>query len=359
MDCLEAQAILSAAHDGEAIEPADLAAAREHCADCADCRAFAEGLEQLAALPTPPAPPETIDAILGRVAELAAARAEADLTFAAAAEAAAAEAVTEAEDLDHQSAAAPADPAAERTTMANPPFAWFTDSVKWASIGALGAVAVTALIAFVLVSTAGTRVPQTAESSTTSGGSADFTFSNSNKSATVTAAAPQTQTRTTAPDYVAYKNLVYAPGALLADSSEATPQVGTISTAFASGSAAAPAPVYGSPLADGSIVVKGPDGYRLYTPVVRLLASRRFQLEAGNSIDHFGVWPTLPARFTPPTGANGSPTFGPAGQDSLGVNVFVPSGQSTSAGFAVAPGTGSSDPAQGDPNWTWWTPVIP
>lgn len=358
MDCLEAQALLSAAHDGELIEPADLAAAREHCAECPDCRAFAQGLERLEALPTPAAPPETIDAILGQVAELAAARAEADLTFAAAAEAAAADAVTEAADLDHEGAAAPAVAPVPQTASVNPPFAWFTDSVKWASIGALGAVAVTALIAFVLVSTAGTRAPQTAESSTTSGG-ADFTFSNSSKSATVTAAAPQTQTRATAPDYVAYKNLVYGPGALLADSREATPQVGTISTAFASGGAAAPAPVYGSPLADGSIVVKGPDGYRLYTPVVRLLASRRFQLEAGNSIDRFGVWPTLPARFSAPTGANGSPTFGPAGQDSLGVNVFVPSGQSASAGFAVAPGTGASDPAQGNPNWTWWTPVTP
>ena len=246
-------------------------------------------------------------------------------------------------------------------------FPWLTDNVKWAGIGAVGAVAATALIAFVIVGSgiigpnrnAGTASTAQPPSQSTDGGG--LTFSGSNQAPGASAgsvAAPQPSTApVTVPDYVAYKGLVYTPGALLADSSTATPTIGSVTTAFASAGSPQSVPVYHSPLTDGSIVIKGPDGYRLYAPVIRMLQSQRYQLATDSTLERFGMWPTLPQQFTAPTAADGTPSFSSSGIDALGVKVYAAIGQAVTQGFAVAPGTPATDPAAGNPNWTWWKPV--
>jgi hypothetical protein len=353
MECLEAQAILSAAHDGEPVDPADLQAASEHCSECDDCATFAAGLRYLDVMPAPHAPAATIDATLAAVSEAATERAEA-ARFEALHAAAVAEA-TAASATEPEVAAAP-EPIARRR------FPWLNDSAKWAGIGAIGAAAAIALVAFVLIgnglgSKSGIETART--SSTTSSAAPDLTFSGSGAQApgAGTTSTPTNPTPSTAPDYVSYNGLVYTPGSLLADSSTATPTIGAVTTAFASAGAPQRVTVYGSPLTDGSIVIQGPDGYRLYTPVIRMYQSRRYQLAAGNALDRFGQWPTLPSRFPAPASPGGSPTFSPAGIDALGVNIFSAVGQPVASGFAVAPGTSAVDPAAGNPDWTWWQPV--
>jgi hypothetical protein len=89
-----------------------------------------------------------------------------------------------------------------------------------------------------------------------------------------------------------------------------------------------------------------------------MMASVRYQLTSGKAIDRFGVWPVLPTRFPTPANSAGTPSFVSAGTDALGVAIFSATGRPVTEGFAVAPGTSTSDPAGGNPNWTWWVPAL-
>lgn len=388
MDCLEAQAFISAAHDGEHVNPRVMAEATAHCDECPECGAFREGLRVIDEMHVPEAPPETIDAVLAAVASAAAERAaaerievmqrEVDLLAAADALPDTGDDDAPGPDSDEKTAKfgglplAPMLSRLPRPTAARPAwlegvlqrFGGMNDSVKWAGVGALTALAATALVAFIVVggsgkpaSTAGVRTTAGADSSTgevAAGGNWGYGSKSPSGGA---ASTPTNPAPTSAPDYIAYESKVYTPGALLNDSSTATPTIGSAKTAFATGGGIQDVTVFASPLKDGSIVVSGPDGYRLYEPVVRRLSSKRYQLVAGNPLERFGIWPMLPTRFTPPQSADGSPSFTAAGTDSAGVAIYAASGQPVSTGFAVAPGTATTDPASGNPNWTWWEPL--
>jgi hypothetical protein len=364
MNCLEAQALLSASHDGEPVAEAELAAAKSHCAECPECMAFADGLRYLDHFPVPPAPKGLTERIMEAVAPLAAERAEMRAIEAERAQVDGIDGelpVPETETRPEEAAAlvqtvvpaAPESPAH---------FAWFAGPVRWATLGAAAALAASALIAFVVIGMNSGSANQTAQSSVGTGSTAlDFTYGTANTPARAAGGAETQATKAPAPaqapDYILYGGFVYAPGALLADANTATPTIGTVTTAFASGGTPTAVTVFRSPLTDGSIVVQSPDGMRVFTPVVRTLSSVRYQLTSAQAIDRFGTWPTLPVRFAAPTSDSGTPSFVTAGTDSLGVTVFSAIGRPVSEGFAVAPGTSTSDPAGGNPNWTWWLPA--
>jgi hypothetical protein len=355
MNCLEAQAIISAAHDGDIVSEASLAVARAHCDECEECTAFAAGLRVLEAVKVPHAPKGLVERVMEAVAPLAADREAAKALEAARAEMA--EAGIEVPALDAEVPDVPMLPGPSSAPVVPQRFEWFQGPVKWASLGAVAALAATALIAFVVIGVGGGR-SGTPTASAPSGAGLGVTSSPTNQQATTTAPA-QTPAPTSAqaPDYVLYGGFVYTPGAPLQNANSATPTIGTLTSAFASGGAAQPATVYRSPLTDGSIVVQEPDGLRLYSPVVRLLSSVRYQLTSGNAVANFGVWPVLPTHFPVPTVADGTPTFVAAGTDALGVKIYAATGRPVTEGFAVAPGTPVSDPAAGNPNWTWWAPA--
>jgi hypothetical protein len=355
MNCLEAQATISAAHDGEIVSEASLVVARAHCDECEECTAFAEGLRALDTVPVPRAPKGLVERVMDAVTPLAADREAARTLEAARGEMA--DAGVEVLLPDAQALDVPALPESSTTSSFARRFEWFQGPAKWASLGAAAALAATALVAFVVIGVGGGR-SGTPTASTSSGAGTGVTNSQTNQRGAAAAAALAPVTAPAqAPDYVLFNGFVYSPGALLTDSSNATPTIGTLTTAFASGGAAEPATVYRSPLTDGSIVVQGPDGMRLYSPVLRYLASVKYQLTSGNAVASFGVWPTLPTRFPVPTAANGTPTFVAAGTDALGVRVYAAAGRALTEGFAVARGTPTSDPAAGNPNWTWWAPA--
>ena len=364
MNCLEAQALLSASHDGEMIDAAELKAAKAHCKQCPECSAFADGLRYLDALPVATAPEGLVERVMEAVAPLAAVRDEIRNIEA------------DREQVDGLGIELPA-PDGEPGTDDGPPvvtapvapatpsplggLTWFVGPVRWATFGAAAALAASALIAFIVIG--GSNAAPSGTETAATGGSApiDLTYgAAANKDAGTPAAAAPTVVNPApaqAPDYVLYKGFVYQPGSLLADSSTATPTIGTLSTAFASAGAPSAVTVFRSPLTDGSIVVASPDGMRLFTPVIRMVSSVRYQLTSGKSIDRFGTWPALPDRFVTPTDANGTPSFVRSGTDASGATLFAAVGHTTSDGFAVAPGTSTSDPAGGNPSWTWWLPA--
>jgi hypothetical protein len=358
MNHLEAQALISAAHDGEIVSDSELTAAREHCDDCQDCTAFAAGLAALDAMPVTTAPDGLVERVLAALAPLQAARAEALVLLAEREEAESAglelpepeEAVT----TEEWAPIAVATPAPARPSR----FEWFQGPTKWASLGAAAAFAATALVAFVVVGIGGSGAAPKAAPVTA--GSAE-SLTTDGYDARAGSAAPPAVVQANpvpaqAPDYVLYKDFVYSPLAPT-DAASATPTIGTLSTAFATGGGAQNATVYRSPVRDGSIIVKAPDGFFLYTPVIRTMASVRFQLTSGKPIEKFGVWPALPGRFATPVAPDGTPSFVAAGKDALGVDVFAATGRPVTEGFAVAPGTAASDPAGGNPSWTWWAPA--
>ena len=90
-----------------------------------------------------------------------------------------------------------------------------------------------------------------------------------------------------------------------------------------------------------------------FDSVKRTLGGRTYALNSV-PIEAFGTWPSLPSTFAEPATPEGAPTFVPGPNDDLGVQVFTRPGVPIESGFALAPHTPSDDPAQGNPNWTWW-----
>ncbi|MCX8007050.1 MAG: hypothetical protein N3B11_02930, partial [Coriobacteriia bacterium] len=120
----------------------------------------------------------------------------------------------------------------------------------------------------------------------------------------------------------------------------------------------ATATAYAEPLDKRTIWLRAADGRTLaFRLVTRTYANDEYALASGGVVARFGEWPTLPQRFAPPTSPDGSPTFRFFGSDDRGVRIYVPPGGRPQDGFAIAPGTPESDPAAGNPWWTWWTPL--
>jgi hypothetical protein len=336
MDCIRTQATVSALHDSEHVTEETAEAAREHLADCEQCRTFEDDLEALQAIPVPTAPPELIGRVMVDIAALASERSEEQ----------------KAAEISGRQPAEPAsaEPNESRST-------WFTGKARWGAYGALATAAAGVVLVVALSARGPTPQSVPARETVAAGASADNTFSGQEPAQTNPAVPAPTPAPARAPDYLVFKEHVYSPGSLLTDSAVASPTIGTVTTAFNGAGAPRQVTVLRSPLTDGSIVVPGPDGSRIYEPVVRTFTGLEYQLAAGNTIERFGEWPELPARFQVPTSPDGFPTFVISGGDALGVQTYKAKGVPQSQGFAIAPGTRGTDPAASNPNWTWWEPM--
>lgn len=334
MDCIRSQATISALFDGEPVTDENAQAARAHCDECEQCRKFEANLKALKALRTPKAPAAVIRDVMASVTAIAAERAE-------------------------EEQAPPAEETSSEAPEQAPPawrLAWPTTPARWGAYGAVAVGAAAIVLVAVLVARPPAQEATVVGPPSTTGAPVDLTFSDRGAAEASKAPAP-TPAPARAPDYVVYSGRAYSPGALLASSAVATPGIGSVLTAFNGSGAPAQVTVYRSPLTDGSIVIIGPDGARIFEPVVRKLASTDYQLVAGANIDRFGLWPRLPGRFAAPTSPDGSPTFTIAGPDALGIQTYSAEGVPQTAGFAVGPGTPEGDPAGSSPNWTWWEPL--
>lgn len=349
MDCRRAQDALASLRDGCEAD-AETSAAFEHAVSCPECASFSSALGALAAIPPPTAPRDLAD----RISHAVSVAAEADLVDENAASALAA-ALT-----PPPGPSAPVlktDITGESILTAQvsglPP--WLTRTRLWATTGAI-TLAAAGIVVAVIVS--GQTADQTELSVIAQEGLRAGIGAADQSGAPAVAApgvvAPVTPAKT--PDYVAYKTFAYAAGAAVDVVPSQATTVATIQTALRGGTVRTVS-VLQAPGSVRDIILALPDGgYQTFTVVTRSLGNRTFQLHSGPVLDRFGTWPTLPQGYTQPPDADGSPYYRAAGTDSLGVPVYVRIGQTPDLGFGIAPGTPATDPAAGNPNWTWWSP---
>ncbi len=344
MDCIQAQQVLSEAMDGQPTTPELLDEARAHCAACSECARFAEGLELLRRAQPPVPPVELHDRIMSAVS----------------AEASAADAATR---LGQRAelVAAPTQTSLDEAAAPGPhrrPEQWKV--AAWVGAAALVLVVIGFAAIVGLRGGAGPEASrQTAATSdqaappqslgTAPGGAAQDATKES--SGTASGTAPQAAAKP--PNVITLDSIVYAsvPASDYAASQLTT--LGTTTTSLDRGGTPAAYAVYATPV-EGRIVVIAAGETLMFEVVTRNLKGGAYRLTS-KPIESFGVWPDLPSGFTHPTTADGAPTFVNGTVDDLGVQTYINPGTPIEQGFAVAPGTAATDPARGNPNWTWWT----
>ncbi len=333
MDCAECMMLLSASHDGESIDGAAAEGLTEHIAACPECSAFASGLAELASIPASEVPVDTVDRVLATL----------DAAGPIAPEVAAPTAVTPG------LAAVPSVPV---------PPPWFTRTRVWTATGAIALTAAAIMIAVVLSQqVTGSSPDERAAADAIQRSLSGAPASGAPASPSLIGATPNTASAQ-APSYIAFQGRVYRSVGPADIAASALTTVGVVTTALDSGGAATGLTALRWSTDPHALVLALPSGsLGAFTAVIRTLGGRAYQLTTDSALSRFGEWPGLPLGLTPPTAADGSPTFRAAGNDDLGVPVFVRIGDTPSQGVAVAPGTTSSDPAAGNPSWTWWVPI--
>ena len=331
MNCSEIQELLSAAADGAADDAVRVVEARSHCDTCPNCARFRDVIAMSGVAASPSAPPELVDSLVvlarGEAARLRAERAEGPVRLPLAAEAAGRRSV------------------------------WLPRLTAYVAAAAVVVVSVTVLslsisrIGGQKTADEAALVPEAALS-----GPATTTAPESGAPSEERAAADVAASA--ALSYVSLAGRVFR----LAGPATASPSVlttaGVVASAFdTSGPAGARTAWYVRSDRMRILIERTPGSLTSFEAVVRSFGGTPYQLVTGAALDTYGIWPSLPARFAPPTQADGSPTFRYLGTDDLGGAVYVPVGGRIEDGFAVAPGTKPADPAAGNPNWTWWQPL--
>lgn len=335
-DCKHAHEIISMAYDGEHVTAEDLRAAKAHCATCAGCAAFVGGLARVRAVPAPSAPETAIDRAMVAV------KREAD--------AAAARAAKADRDAADGATAQPERPENARRSARS-----------WTTWGGWAAAAAAILVAVGVITANGVRYMNTptdkaaTEATLTAEQQALYGAPPSAMPNAAQDSASYSDLREGAPDFVVYQGFVYRlesePGTIPDDAT----LVGSLLSDLGSGSPLT-RDVYAGD-SPGTIIVAEDrrDGYTA-TALVRSYEGKSFALQS-SELAQLGVWPSLPAGMSEPSSDDGSPVFEPAGKDDAGVPIFVLPGSEAASGFAVGPGTRATDPAAGNPGWTWWVPL--
>jgi negative regulator of sigma E activity len=327
MNCLQVCEVLSAAHDGESVDPTMLTEARTHSETCRECAEFVTLLDRLDTAPAPRASEDLLSRLHTRTAPVAA-------------------------DLR----AEPSRPTAEEPRHAEvhrlrPRTSWVPRFAAFASAAAVIVVALT-VGGIVLIGGLGqTAEEQVAEESLRTAETAPMGSADSGAAAESDAAAVLTQA--VAPAYITFGTEVW----MLVQAAEPDPSslvTAGIVTSTLDGTGG-DNPAYFAGADTSALFVKTIDGRHFaFERVVRTLGRAEYVLTSGTQITSFGMWPTLPERFEQPQDSDGSPTFRYFGFDDEHLDVYVPPGGRIEDGFALAPGSPIDDPAAGNPNWTWW-----
>jgi len=327
MDCLQVCEVLSAAHDHEPVDATLLSEARAHAESCADCAGFAALLGRLDAAGAPRASAELLARLEARTAPIAA------------------------ELRDSARIAEPQDPFVA-TPVSRARRSWVPRFTAFASAAAVIVLALTlgSLALIGGVQQADMKTASTEELRTTEAPLASEPY---DTGAADTAGTAQAESAV-APAYITFGEEVWA----LVGPADPVPSTLATAGAFSStlddgGTGDRPALFAGTD--DTVLYTRTVDGrYLAFERVIRTRGRAEYVLVSGTPIVAFGMWPTLPERFAPPTRPDGSPMFRYFGKDDLQVDVYLPPGGRIEDGFALAPGTPSDDPAAGNPNWTWW-----
>ncbi len=382
MECHDAQRIISEALDGEPVAPATVREAKEHCAGCRDCLGYVKALAAASRASVPEPPADLADRVMARV------RKEADETALKEAYAAAAAAVA----AEKAGAAAGAgggvsgssDAAGASGSEASAPLpssAPVDIKALWARIKRpenRRAVVIWAGAAAMLIVFVGIAAISGVNAILGGSGSQTAASDMSKSGASMESAAPQESapqvaapndsrdassadlsagSAATAPtaSYVVAGGSVYK---LVGPSSYARSNLttgGTTTTSLGSEDPPKALAYYLAPEKNKIVVDDGTGALLVFELVTRDFTGRQFALRSGD-ITSYRQWPTMPPPMQPPANPDGAPQFQPAGT-SMGVTAYVQSGTTADAGIAIPPNTPATDPAGGNPNWTWWTPL--
>lgn len=331
MNCAEIQELLSAAADGGSDDAIRVVEARTHCDTCPRCARFRDVIALSGPATAPSAPPELVDSLVviahDEAARLRAEHAEAPVTLPL------------------------------TTEIANRRVAWLPRVTAYVAAAAVVVVSVTVLS----LSIGGIGGQKAADETALA---PETALSGAAPTATPESGAPDEQ-RTTAdaaasvaPSYVALDGRVFRLAGPATVAPSALTTAGVVASAFDStGPTGAFTAWYVRTDRTRILIERTSGSLTSFEAVVRPFGAMPYQLVSGGALDAYGIWPSLPSRFAPPTEADGSPTFRYLGTDDLGGSVYVPAGGRIEDGFAVAPGTAPTDPAAGNPNWTWWQPL--
>lgn len=345
MECVQAQQVISAALDREPVDAYQLEEAKAHCRACADCGLFVRALLVAEQVPLPEPPAELAERVMAQV------RAEAATTQAAAD---AARAAAEASAAAQAAAALPPTPVA---TLAPKPRTARKLPRMWVSAAAAAAVMV-ALVGTVLVVIFGmgqmTGGPATTSRIYRNGESAAQAPGISTELGGGKAAAPAAgSAETTGAQSITVNGTVYKlVGPAKVNTSTAT-VIGSTNTALGEGNTLQLRTVWAATSPDTVYVADDEGNLFSFARVTRTYVGLTFVLTAGE-LSSYSQWPQLPTQIAPPTSADGQPTFTYDGTDSSGTRVYRLTNSSATQGIAIPPNTGASDPAGGNPNWTWW-----
>jgi hypothetical protein len=364
MDCLQAREIVSEAFDRGVEGTLGAAEAREHCRSCEDCRAFVAGLVALRDAPKPVAPPAVIDAVMERARMMAAADAEE----------AGARAQVGPPPAETQEAAATAPtsggPVAWEPDLTAPVPARPRERFWWVPRASAYAAAAAVVVVAIVVTIQGFGAlrggeagidPEAArtayDSGATGGALAGAPAPGGNAASSVTSGALDAA-KSSGGSYVAYDGMAWVMLGERTLDRTTLQQVGTVSsTTDTTGTPAREFNAWTSKTDPTVLFIEvETDRWMAFQLVTRMRGGKRYALSAESGITGYGQWPTLPTGFKAPEKPDGSPSMVQAGTDDTGLPVFAPLGASADAGFALAPGTSSTDPAGGNPNWTWWVP---
>lgn len=376
MDCLTAQGLISDAVDREPVDAQLIAEAKAHCQGCPTCSVYVRTLLLVKNVPAPAPPADLADRVMATIrAEHAAAEQRAAQRSAAEMTAAVAAIAAEHGDREAESPVAAVDAGALSAGVESParPGArptpvvaarnWIRglsrqELVTWAS------AAVIFVAAIGIGTAAGIRVLTSRPTLTTTAtvpsaqrfGAAD----------TLSAAAPESGATTqdhakptaSAGSYITLQGVVFTLSGPSTIATDGLRPAGTVVSALGSGGGTASHAVFSADDPDRVYVAADTSGSQLlaFDRVVRTFSGTVYQLTSGDLSD-FGQWPTLPSNITAPTAEDGSPTFVALADDQSGAHIYRLATSGPEAGIGVAPGTTASDPAAGNPNWTWWTPV--
>ena len=331
MNCQSAAEILSAAHDGP-VSADELALAKQHCDACSQCAAFRDMLARIDSVPTPVASPELKERLNALGTETAVA--------------------IRTEQAAQEAVILTASPQAARESVLS---RWTPRLTAYVAAAAVLVLAVGITTAR-LVNMSGTHEAAEREEAAVSADSLEevpVAPENGKQDDAVTGAVAEAA----APDYVTLEAGVWVLAGPASPSASTLTTAGVVVSSL--GDPVSPGSMtafWTSPDAD-NLYVRAADGaYLAFDRVTRTLGRRPYQLQSGTTLTQYGQWPTLPEAYPQPTAADGSPTFRFFGIDDLGVQVYVPSSGRVEDGFAVPPGTATTDPATGNPGWTWWEP---
>jgi len=362
MECLTAQGLISDALDHAPLDAQQLAEAKEHCLGCPTCSVFVRTLLLVRSTPTPAPPADLVDRVMATI------RAE----DAAAQEAAAAAAAQEAATVVAAPAEGPlgAEPAGDtqeqgstreaRVAPLDAARRWMRglsrqDAITWASAAVIFVAAVgIATSAGVRILTAPQATDATLESNRTTAEKYGDAGAAPEAADSAVSIAPSVEA---AGSYITVQSVVYILSGPSTIATDGLTPAGTVTSALGSGSGPKSHAVFKADDPDRIYVLNATSGELLaFDRVVRTYGTNRFQLTS-DALSDFGQWPNLPANITEPTNPDGSPTFARLTDDPSGTPIYRLAGGSELSGIAVGPGSGQSDPAVGNPNWTWWTPA--